>query len=535
MENIKTQFFSCGDKINHMILNENLLSKIIYGLLCFVCLVLFSISLYKQLRKKWQSHYFVMLCAVTFFWSSFVLLSFLIQTPFPILKFAMICFFFVPGLVCMNIWQQVSYKVINPMVLFVTFFIPFIISIMQIFYINTENVIIINNARINIINLLFYIYAYAALIKSYLLCFNVFYQMPRHMRASSVYMLFGITMVLIFMSISISRFNKYLLQLAGEDIANVVSPLIGPIAILIAIYSFYSAFYVTPSANVIITSRDFVFNNLSTAIFVLSMNKRVMDWNKKDEASIYPLPMPKYKQTFEKYKERMLSECNGKVHSQEENIITLTVDGKETHYLISTRDIGQKNRQLGYLVEVAEVTKIQSMLRLLENIALIDQLTSFFNRNAYMSAVPLMTQKENLPLAVIVGDVNKLKIINDTQGHLIGDELLKEVSRLIEKCAPKDALTYRIGGDEFVLLVPNSNEDTCLDFIQTIFDECKLINDEGGYGQPSVAWGYAIMNDENQVYNEVFEKADSMMYEYKKKMHTFRSSGLIPKNKNNEE
>ena len=86
-----------------------------------------------------------------------------------------------------------------------------------------------------------------------------------------------------------------------------------------------------------------------------------------------------------------------------------------------------------------------------------DQLTGLYNRRFFEeSAIKLDTEKM-LPLSIVMVDVNGLKLTNDAFGHLVGDELLKTVARILQLNCRQDDVLCRVGGDEFVFLLPRTN------------------------------------------------------------------------------
>lgn len=92
--------------------------------------------------------------------------------------------------------------------------------------------------------------------------------------------------------------------------------------------------------------------------------------------------------------------------------------------------------------------------------AVIDQLTGLLNRNALAARAHELEQQSAItgqPVGIIVGDLDDFKRINDTAGHPVGDAVLKDVAYLIRKHLRAFDLAYRLGGDEFLVLVPGSD------------------------------------------------------------------------------
>lgn len=486
---------------------------------CAFCLVCLLRAQYNARKHGWESHYFILLCVVGIWWALSSLFSQVFSAEGAGYVFTVLRAtgpYFVPGLVCLHIWRQVSYKDITPGVIIAALAVPVLLTVVRMVslfdpaFVPTP----IWGMKQGWNVLLMYAYAAVALVKACLLCLNVFYQMPRHMRKSTYYLLAGIIALMLGM----------VADMFIPEIATVEFALLGFTA---ALFFFSDAFRAASSANVIVTSRDFVFGNLSTMILVLSNKGRILDWNKKEgDEGLHMLPVPAYKEPFSSYKERIVKEGNGQVSSHGDNIITTVQNGEERHYLITIRDVRQTRRQLGHIAEISEVTKLYSIIRYLEDIATVDQLTGLHNRNSYMGMVRSMVEQKSLPLLVLVGDVNNLKQLNDIYGHLNGDALLIRVAKIIQQCAPEGAFTARIGGDEYVVLVPEGTEETAKAFTQAMQEKCRDINNEF-HGVPSVSWGYAIMQSADEDYNEVFSRADQMMYADKKQNSRFRSSGFV--------
>jgi diguanylate cyclase (GGDEF)-like protein len=111
-------------------------------------------------------------------------------------------------------------------------------------------------------------------------------------------------------------------------------------------------------------------------------------------------------------------------------------------------------------------------------------------------------------------DLNKFKEINDLYGHHKGDKLLNHHAILINKFVNKNGMMARWGGDEFLILVPNSKEDFESVYVR---DLRKKLEDESFDELPSVgaSLGFAIYPDDGQSFQELVQKADIAMYKAK--------------------
>jgi diguanylate cyclase (GGDEF)-like protein len=152
--------------------------------------------------------------------------------------------------------------------------------------------------------------------------------------------------------------------------------------------------------------------------------------------------------------------------------------------------------------------------RMLLEIAFTDSLTGLKNRSAYEKRIQeiMDTKMKNEVIGILLMDVNNLKEINDTSGHLEGDKVLKEFSRNIEKMVPSRSEIFRIGGDEFVCFIPKTTED----HLQELADKIERTRFSRVY---SVAIGYSIfIPKKKEKISNIIHKADLAMYACKIRM-----------------
>lgn len=147
-----------------------------------------------------------------------------------------------------------------------------------------------------------------------------------------------------------------------------------------------------------------------------------------------------------------------------------------------------------------------------------DSLTGVRNKHAYTEAEKTLNEKlqtgELQDLAVVVGDINGLKHVNDTLGHAAGDRLIKDACNLL--CAHfRHGAVYRIGGDEFVVILQGTGYDSMLDAVNALNQKVEENIKEN---EVVVSIGYASIRPDDRELRDVFERADQMMYERKKEL-----------------
>ena len=156
--------------------------------------------------------------------------------------------------------------------------------------------------------------------------------------------------------------------------------------------------------------------------------------------------------------------------------------------------------------------------RSFRDMANTDSMTGVRNKHAYSgdeASINRMIEAGELEkLAVVVCDVNGLKIINDTQGHAAGDQLIKDACALICKQFAHGAV-YRIGGDEFVVILQGKGYDTMREAVSEMNRKVEANISENAV---VVSIGYSVLEREDQQLRDVFERADQMMYERKKEL-----------------
>lgn len=142
-----------------------------------------------------------------------------------------------------------------------------------------------------------------------------------------------------------------------------------------------------------------------------------------------------------------------------------------------------------------------------------DQLTGLYNRRFYEEELMRLDAAQNLPVTLVLADVNGLKLTNDAFGHLAGDQLLIHVSQILSRECRKEDIIARIGGDEFVLFLPGMEEREAEGLISRIKKALAL--ESGDSSVLSVSFGCATKTTNRQSMESIFVEAENAMYRHK--------------------
>lgn len=142
-----------------------------------------------------------------------------------------------------------------------------------------------------------------------------------------------------------------------------------------------------------------------------------------------------------------------------------------------------------------------------------DHLTGLYNRRYFEQELKNLNTPENLPLSIIMFDVNGLKLVNDSFGHDLGDILLKKLAETIKKACRKEDIIARIGGDEFVIMLPNTTSAETAQISNHIKEMAS--NEKVANLDLSISYGYATKKTDNQPIVEIITNAENHMYRHK--------------------
>ena len=167
----------------------------------------------------------------------------------------------------------------------------------------------------------------------------------------------------------------------------------------------------------------------------------------------------------------------------------------------------------GVISSGEDVTEIRQKEDELINISYHDRLTGLYNRRFFEEQIKRLDNPRNLPLSIVMGDVNGLKLTNDAFGHKAGDELLKMIGDTILSSIRGNDVATRWGGDEFVILLPKSDAAAAKSLVKRIHTKIKKASFE--YGFVSISFGLDTKKGKQEDINEIFASAEESMYQNK--------------------
>lgn len=142
-----------------------------------------------------------------------------------------------------------------------------------------------------------------------------------------------------------------------------------------------------------------------------------------------------------------------------------------------------------------------------------DVLTGLYNRRFYEEEIQKVDVEKNLPISIVMGDINGLKLVNDAFGHGTGDKLLKVAADSIQAMCRRNDIIARWGGDEFVILLPKTEKIVAEEIVKKIK---RLYKDKEINGiEGSISFGWDTKDNLDQDIIKILKNAEDDMYRTK--------------------
>ena len=275
--------------------------------------------------------------------------------------------------------------------------------------------------------------------------------------------------------------------------------------------------------NKVIKDRyESIFDNINDMVFLVDINK-----SEKEKAPQFTISEAN-KKLREKlnYKEAALEnsslekimqdkDINELVRIAQEQVSSLftaeffTSQGESFPVEINARKVKiHKKEQL--LCAVRDITKQKEKEERISYLLFHDKLTDLYNRRFFEEEIKRLDSKRQLPLCIFIIDINGMKLVNDSYGHEVGDKLLIKTARLLQRTFRDEDILARWGGDEFSVLLPQTEGGEAENILKRIKARCE--ETEKDKLPVSLGIGYAVKEKQGQDIFKVLNKADSEMY-----------------------
>jgi len=162
-----------------------------------------------------------------------------------------------------------------------------------------------------------------------------------------------------------------------------------------------------------------------------------------------------------------------------------------------------------------DISRRKAHEQYLRYLSLRDGLTGVYNRTHFDAEVGRMQQSVRGPVSILLVDVDGLKMINDSLGHEMGDVIIQQCADLLERSKRHSDVLARVGGDEFALILPDTDEDGAEQVKSRIHATLAEISDDAGGLTPEISLGTATSHDPGVPLMDVYRAADDAMYRQK--------------------
>ncbi len=222
------------------------------------------------------------------------------------------------------------------------------------------------------------------------------------------------------------------------------------------------------------------------------------------------------------FREQLVDLWNGKLMQRRE-VVNYSLDGDELHFLMQFSVLPGHEADWGQVqVALTDITARKKAEAYLEFLGKHDVLTKLHNRSFYVDEIDRLQRGGLWPVTILLADLNGLKDVNDRFGHAAGDQVLRRAGEILASAVKAPGNAARIGGDEFAVILPATDERGGQAMVDDIRRLCDLNNQFYGGVSLSFAVGAATSRPGERL-EEAARRADAHMYHHKREYYANRN------------
>lgn len=272
--------------------------------------------------------------------------------------------------------------------------------------------------------------------------------------------------------------------------------------------------------EIIPLARKVVIDSIKEGLVVIDIKGKILDINKevKNNVLTKDLNVGEYIPNYLRLN-KILQDYFQLDELSKGKIKEIEFEEENNYYQIKIYPILKREKHIdAYALLISNITEKVNLINKLEYQAKYDPLTNLYNRRYMLEVVEEQMKyalQNNLSLGLIILDIDFFKKINDTYGHHVGDLVLMNLSYILKESIGKDDFVARFGGEEFIILSPNSSERD-MEILANKIKE-NIVNEEFLYEENYVhvrgSFGvYGKVIDEYTSFDQLLQKADYALY-----------------------
>jgi diguanylate cyclase (GGDEF)-like protein len=265
-------------------------------------------------------------------------------------------------------------------------------------------------------------------------------------------------------------------------------------------------------------------------IHILDVNQKTLDlFEAKDKETLLANLDQIFRDDMKRhFTNELVDLWDGKPFYDRESV-NFSLSGDPVHVQLSwTLMPGAENDFSWVLVALQDVTARKKAEEYLRYLGTHDVMTGLYNRAFFEETLLRLETHRRDPISVIIIDLNDLKVTNDRFGHHVGDKLIRRVAEVLKASVNDRQVIARIGGDEFIIIMPGENLERAMELIERI-QSIVLVNNTY-YREPELSLSLgAAMSAPDLSLEKVITFADDEMYKDKGQFHLRRKEDLMKK------